>query len=124
MARTNRPRPGQLVFGLFLITVGLFWTLDAMRLIDANDFWHYWPALLIVYGISQLMSPPAADGSRHGMFMVLAGFWLLGNTIGLLWWETSWPLLVIALGLSIVWKALAERETRALPTPTENDHGR
>lgn len=124
MARTKKLRSGQLFFGLFLITIGLFWTLDEMRIIDARDFWRYWPALLVAYGISRLMSPPAADGSRNGMFMVLAGLWLLANTTELLYWDTSWPLLVIALGLSMVWKALAEREARALPAPTENDNGR
>jgi hypothetical protein len=125
MAR-HKTDSGQLVWGMFVMALGLLWTLDAIRVIEAREFWRYWPVFIVAAGVGRLMAPPLADGSRRGMFTVLFGLWLLGNTLELFFWKTSWPLLVIALGLSIVWKALAENDaarTRAARTGSQDTAG-
>ena len=120
MHDTSRMATGKLIAGLIVMAVGIVFTLDALGIVDAGSAWRFWPVLVIAHGMNRLFDPLRDHGVQNGMFQVLAGFWLLGNTLGLLDWETSWPLLVIAVGMSIVWKALPSR--RNLSTPKDESH--
>ena len=47
----------QVLLGLIIITVGVLFTLDNLNIIYAEDYLRYWPALLVIYGISKMAQP-------------------------------------------------------------------
>ena len=49
-ARGPRITP-QLIVGLFLVMLGLAFTLDNMGYVNAGAFWQYWPLVLVAIGV-------------------------------------------------------------------------
>jgi hypothetical protein len=121
-APVRRPRFGQVLVGLALMLVGLGFLMHRL------DVWHvhlsarFWPLILLVIGAAKFLDGPVEnrDGRsrRGGMWLIYIGVWGLISEFELfgLSYDTSWPLLVIALGLNIVWRAVEETRAR---TPRE-----
>jgi hypothetical protein len=107
-ARTN----ARVLLGLTIVLIGV------AILVEKNAHWRlhfdirWWPFLLMFFGLARMIVPGEHKGrarSRRG------GFWLLA--VGVWAWiseaeffgfdySTSWPLLLIALGINIVWRSL------------------
>lgn len=110
-------RLSRLVFGLAVIAIGIVLTLDKLDVIYLGDYWHYWPVLLIVFGLTKLFQPPGSPGRGFGGFVALVGAWWLAYNlewIDLNVWD-AWPILVVVVGGSIVWRALVT--DRRPPSP-------
>lgn len=105
-ARPRRHRGrGSLATGLALILIGVLFLLDNLHLVHFRLAWEAWPLILVVFGVVRMIDAP--DRSS-GLWLVVIGLWLFINEMEL-WGFTygdSWPLLVVAVGLSMVWKAL------------------
>jgi len=93
-----------LVVGLFVITLGVLLTLENLRLIDAQDYFNYWPLVLIFVGVAKLGS------SRTRTAQLIAGLWiavgvgfLLSNLDMLRFriWE-FWPVALVLLGVTML----------------------
>lgn len=109
-------------WGIVLILVGLVLMMDRLDwpvglLLSAR----YWPFILIALGILRLMDPPVARGTGHrsrrpGAWLIFIGCWGLVNEFRVfgLGYATSWPILVVGAGLSVVWRALE-------PGPTDTE---
>jgi hypothetical protein len=127
MCRGNREqgarqqRMGQLLFGLLMIAVGAVcwndpepgWTLEL------DLFLRFWPALLIVSGLPQLVFPRNDGDQAWGLFVVGAGGALLLQKLGVVVWTFGqiWPVLLILVGVLLLLKSLraadvASGETR------------
>ena len=96
------------IWGVFLILLGVSILLDRQGLIDMPHIWGLWPILFFAFAVSHL-----ADG-RFGsaVMMVGLGIWFFANNEG--WWGfdwmTTWPLLIVVVGLSIVIKAVTRED--------------
>ena len=87
-------------------------------LADRNDEWglffniNWWPFLLIFIGVAQMVAPGEGDGGRRskrpGLWLLSIGAWglIVESQLFGFDYSNSWPLLIIALGADIVWKAL------------------
>jgi hypothetical protein len=85
----------------------------AAQFLPTVSWWMLWPLIVIVSGVAHSLSP-GYDGrwtvSRvfEGLGTVVLGAVLLGNTSGYVSWTvwltflTLWPVLLIALGASII----------------------
>ncbi|RPI25590.1 MAG: hypothetical protein EHM61_13995 [Acidobacteria bacterium] len=98
----------QLIFGGFVIVLGFLFLLDNMGLIDAGNFFDYWPAIFIMIGLVRIIQAESGAGRFVGFIFALVGFvWILDNidafyfSIGRLW-----PLLLVLIGLAIILKSL------------------
>ncbi len=102
----ERARGGSLVAGLILIGLGLGFLLMNLGWIDFGIPWGWWPLALVAIGGGRLVTAGDADERRGGAWLVLIGGWLLVNVQGWfgLSWHNSWPLVLVAAGLMIVWK--------------------
>ncbi len=101
----------QLVLGLLIILVGVLFTLDNLDIIYARDFWRYWPALLIIYGIVKMTQPEGHGGRFWGIALTLVGTAMLLDRLYVfefrLW--DFWPLLLVALGATMIWRTGSRR---------------
>lgn len=102
---TSRYRSGpKVVFGLFLIAVGLHATLDNLGFaLDLERFTDYWPVFIILVGALKLRA-----GNLHsGLFVMFLGgvlLWpaFLPATDRREFLQEHWPLLMIAFGVLLV----------------------
>jgi hypothetical protein len=91
-------------WGLLLILAGTAFLIDRFDLVDVH---RWWPMFLIALGVSRLLSGKQPWG---GVWLVLVGLWcqaavlhVYGTSFG-----SSWPLLLIALGATMVLRAFFE----------------
>ena len=93
-----------LITGLSLIFIGGLFLLDRMDVLDVRHFWHLWPVFIALIGINKMVCAERNSQFVHGAFQVVLAFWLYASLEHLWGWSfrTSWPLLLIGFGLSIV----------------------
>ncbi|OFW33582.1 MAG: hypothetical protein A2074_06920 [Candidatus Aquicultor primus] len=115
---------GGLIFGLILISVGAILLVD--NFYPGLGFTRLWPVIIIAWGFAVLVSGliPPLDFSKplDGILIGTIGLILLYNTLGIVpyrfWLEliALWPVLIIALGFSILGGVTRNRIIAALPT--------
>jgi hypothetical protein len=100
-----------IVIGAVIMLLGGTIMLDRAGIIHVYGRFVFWPFVLITLGLIKL-SKRRDDGRREGGWWVFLGVWLLLNDVGVLAFRTSWPLILVAVGGSIVWNALHPRAPR------------
>ena len=109
----------QFMWGVVVILFGLTIFLDQMDLVEVRGLWHYWPLVLIVFGINKMIGYPTARHYASGLWMVFMGVWLfavLQNMFGLTF-RNSWPLVIVASGVSIILRPIINRRFAANEEP-------
>jgi predicted membrane protein len=114
MDMKNKPQlnaPGQILLGVAVILLGFMFLLDNLGFINFRFTFHFWPTILIVAGVLKIAQSNTTSGYAVGGAMLLFGLLLTLKRLGLLFlsWNTVWPLLIIVLGLSVVYKSLEGR---------------
>jgi predicted membrane protein len=112
-AKAPSPFSPKLVVGVAIIVAGLVLTLDNLGLIEAHTIFKLWPLVLVAMGVAKIRQDRQGS-SLGGWFLVLGGAFLLLITFarGRLT-EALGPMLVVAVGILIVVKAL--KQTRGVP---------
>ena len=98
-------------WGLIITAGGVVLLLYHMGIIPFNPLTRFWPLLLILFGVMNLLTH-----SRRffGFLLILAGTVLELNKLGLtrLSFADLWPLAIIAVGLLLMWGSLETRGFR------------
>jgi LiaF transmembrane domain len=118
MPRSHRSgSTARLVLGLFVIAVGVVFTLDQMKLVRAEDYLHYWPLVFIVLGLVKLLQARAPVATVGAVVWIAAGALLLASSLGYLPFDPVdfWPLVLVVLGVRLV--------ARARPSGRVGDEG-
>jgi Domain of unknown function (DUF5668) len=97
-----------LVLGAAIMVFGITLLLDELGVIDGPGYAVFWPLVVIAIGVGKL-SQRGADGRHHGGWWVFFGSWMLLSQLHVLWLRDSWPLFLVALGISMVWKEMRTR---------------
>ncbi len=100
------------VWGALICIVGVALLLDHMGLFDASHLFRFWPVLLILGGIINLSNPSART---WGAILLIAGVVLQLDNLGLAHiriWDL-WPLVIIAVGLTLIWSSFEARRRTA-----------
>lgn len=110
---------GTVLLGLALALLGI------AMLTDPRDGWPgiylpdgWWPAFAILFGVARLVDPGESEGRprsrRAGAWILGIGIWGLVSETRLFGfgYATSWPLLLIVIGISVVWRALEQPASR------------
>jgi hypothetical protein len=110
MTYHDRPNPGWagVVIGLLIAGLGVVLFLDQTGLFGWRMSWSLWPFLIIGLGLARF-STPRPDGTREGGWLIFIGTWLLLNEMRVLRFRDSWPLVLVALGVHTIWKAVMRR---------------
>ena len=105
-------KAGGVVIGVTLMLFGAAIMLDRAGLIDGVHYTAFWGLMVMTIGIVKL-SQVGPEGSRHGGWWLFFGTWMLLNETSAWRFRESWPLLIVAVGVSMVWKEIAGRRSSA-----------
>ena len=111
MSYEGRDNTGALVVGLLIMALGVGLLLDRTGVLVGFGWRTFWPCVLIAIGAIRL-SFPRDDGRRDGGWMLFIGVLLLLNQTLVLRFQESWPLFVVAIGVTMVWKEVFRRGSR------------
>ncbi|MEO7193123.1 MAG: DUF5668 domain-containing protein [Vicinamibacterales bacterium] len=103
-------RRDDLIIGLMLTTIGLVLLLQRTGTVHFEHPWSLWPFILLGSGAAR-MAQSLPDGPVKGVLLLTTGAWLLMIQAGWMSLYTSWPLLVVALGLALVLGSISRRAT-------------
>jgi predicted membrane protein len=99
----------RLALGLGLIAAGVLFTLDNVGVVDAHPYLRWWPALLILVGLSRLMNVRTSIQVLSALLWIVIGLWLLLRNLHLIhldFWD-FWPMALVALGFSILSRSVS-----------------
>lgn len=101
----------QVLWGVLLVTLGVAYLLNRDDPETVGQLWHYWPFVLIAFGIANMVPPTNGKLFVDGLSQVLFGAWFFISFEGLwgLSFRNSWPLLIIVVGAGMVLQPLAVR---------------
>jgi len=109
--RRQHPGPGPIIPGLVLLIIGALFLLRNLGFVGIDELWQYWPSVLIVIGILHAIFP--RHGTRSligsGLLIVMGGL-LQAQSLGYIRgnvWEVIWPVMLIFLGLSFLFRGRA-----------------
>jgi predicted membrane protein len=105
----------QLVVGIIVILLGLVLLLDNMNLLDARDYFRFWPFLLIVLGGLKIFQPQQPSSRAWGVILILAGGLFLLRTFDVYYirFRDFWPLLLILAGGAMLWGSVLRRRVQS-----------
>ena len=106
--RMHRSAAGGVFFGGLIVVIGLLLLLDNMHIVRIRDVWHYWPLILVVFGLSRIFECHTASSLIWGGLVAIVGALIFLDYQGILKVDFGyiWPLILITFGLSLLWRAL------------------
>lgn len=101
----------QVILGVLVIGMGLLFLLDNLAIWDFHRAIQFWPMAFILVGVIKLFDTSSSDGYFLGAVLILVGVLMMMSRLGYIYfsWRTIWPLLLIALGGSVLYKAVTGR---------------
>jgi hypothetical protein len=101
--------------GLALIALGAVLLADRMGMLESQLLWHFWPALIAIFGLGRMVGATRADEVVRGLMTVLLALWAYACLEHLWDWSfrSTWPLILIGFGLSRILEGLTWRQNRA-----------
>jgi hypothetical protein len=103
---------GGLLIGMSIMLIGLAILLDRAGIISGFHYSTFWGLLVLTIGLIKI-SNVRQDGRREGGWWVFFGAWMILNETHVWRFRESWPLLLVAIGVSMVWKEIGRRGRRA-----------
>ena len=94
------------ILGVFILLVGIALALDRLGVVQAHHAMRFWPAVLIVFGLTVMQR--GSHGAVTGLLLIIVGTWLLLNTLGIVSmqvWEFLWPLILVVIGARIMMRS-------------------
>jgi len=101
--------------GMFIIigTLLLLQKLDIIyleELLGIRSIWSAWPIIFVIIGIGKIIDSPTLKRIGEGVWWIFLGGWLyvsINHIYGLSFSET-WPAMVIAVGVNILWESFVK----------------
>ena len=98
----NRKQTSQVTTGLLLIVLGLIFLGQRLDVLPNLDLMRLWPVFLLVPGLVRFLEPSAEGRRSGGAWMVFIGALFLLHTYDIFRLDDSWPLFIVAGGVSIL----------------------
>jgi predicted membrane protein len=107
----------RLILGLAVMLLGTALFLDNLDWIDLDQYFHFWPMLLIALGVLKIWSARSGFGRWVGMLLTVAGGWLLLYELGYVRMDLTrlWPLALVLFGVHLVFRSRSERRSQGPP---------
>lgn len=107
----TRGTSSQLIIGVLVIGLGVLFLLDNLDIIDFHRAITFWPVAFIVAGVLKLLDTRSPNGRLFGSILIGVGVIMILNRSGLFYinFRTIWPLALIAVGGSLLYRALRNK---------------
>jgi predicted membrane protein len=104
----------RIIFGAFIIVVGLFALLDNLHLFDSHLVQPFWPLVFVALGALKISNARDSRQQAFGGALVVVGAGLTLQNLGLfhLQMRDLWPVALIFVGLSVITRGFGARGTR------------
>ena len=105
----------QVMMGVLVIAIGLLFLLDNLDIIEVHDALSFWPLVFIFAGVAKLLDTSSPDGYLIGLAGIGIGSAMILNRLGIIHfsWRTMWPLILIAVGAIVVYRAMRAQRAPA-----------
>lgn len=105
--------PSQIILGVFVIGLGVLFLLDNLNIFDFRRMVSFWPAVFILIGVVKLLDTKSPNGTMIGAIFIGIGTLLTLNRLDVIDfdWRNIWPLAIIFLGGSVVYRAMRGRKS-------------
>jgi predicted membrane protein len=120
---SDKKVPSQVILGAFVIGLGVLFMLDNFDVFDFRHVFSFWPAFFILIGVFKLLDTNSPNGKVFGYAMIGIGVLLMLRRLGFVYFDvrSAWPLLLIALGCGVIYKALMGRRAVEGPVVKPDD---
>jgi predicted membrane protein len=114
---------GRLFFGIVLLALGVLLLLDNFDILESGPVLRWWPVVLIAFGLMRMVQP--GGGKIFGILLVIVGAALLLNNLDITsirFWDL-WPLFLVLLGVSMLWRRSLVSAPRGASSPDNTLYG-
>ncbi|MGJ9419656.1 LiaI-LiaF-like domain-containing protein [Massilia sp. CMS3.1] len=111
--RANRGATSQVLMGVLVIALGLLFLLDNLDIIHVRDALAFWPLIFIFAGVAKLLDTTTPNGYLLGLAGIGIGVTMILQRLGIIdfSWRAAWPLVLIAVGAMVVYRAMTGQRT-------------
>ncbi len=116
---TRRPETGAILVGLVIMFAGLSMLIDRIGTWNLHLAGRFWPFVLIAFGGARLLASSAGEDGRRpstwsGVWFIYLGLWFFINEFHVMgfWYTSSWPLLIVGVGIGMIWRAIENPRRR------------
>ena len=94
----------QFIMGIMIIAVGLIFMLDNFDILYAGDIMRYWPAILVVFGISKIAQAKNGSAQLFGWIITVVGSMMLLDKLDFINFRIHdwWPVILIIIGVNFL----------------------
>jgi predicted membrane protein len=105
----------RLIIGFGILTLGVLWTLDNLDVLESEPFTRWWPVLLVVIGLVQLLDRRSNTSRGGPVVLIIVGSVLLLNRLDFIDFSVGdlIPLGIALLGAKLIWDAVVRRQAAA-----------
>lgn len=115
----------RLLIGLWIIALGLIFLAGNLGWIDTRQaFRLFWPLLFVLVGTSMVTQKGNRKSNSWGWVFIGVGLWIFADKIGWVdvnFWELAFPLALLALGGTLVWRAMNGSKADTASAPGTSD---
>ncbi|MFC4931146.1 LiaI-LiaF-like domain-containing protein [Massilia sp. GCM10023247] len=106
--RSDRVVTSQVLMGVLVIAIGLLFLLDNLDIIEVRQALAFWPLVFIFAGVAKLLDTNSPNGYLVGLAGIGIGTAMILNRLGIIdfSWRAFWPLVLIAVGAMVVYRAM------------------
>lgn len=116
----------RLLVGLWIIALGAIFLAGNLGWIDTRQaFRLFWPLIFVLVGSSMVMQKTNKRSNRWGWAFIGVGIWVFADKIGwvdLNFWQLAFPLALLALGSTLVWRAFHAKPAEISGHPPGEEH--
>lgn len=112
----ERKLSGRIIMGALFVIIGIVLLLQKLDVIYLEDLlgirsiWNAWPVVFVILGLGKLIDSPRLKEIGEGVWWIFLGGWLYVsiNHIYDLGFRQTWPAIIIAFGVSVLWESYAK----------------
>ncbi len=112
----ERKLSGRIIMGALFVIIGIVLLLQKLDVIYLEDLlgirsiWNAWPVVFVILGLGKLIDSPRLKEIGEGVWWIFLGGWLYVsiNHIYDLGFRETWPAIIIAFGVSVLWESYAK----------------
>lgn len=98
------------LWGGLLLIIGTVLLLDNLDVIYIGELWDHWPFVVVAIGVARFLEARTTKARGEGLWWIFIGLWLYASVFHVfgLRFSTSWPLLLVGVGASMIWKSVVK----------------